>query len=106
VEGERGRVKVLDFGLARSADDGADLTQQGMVVGTVAYMAPEQADGREVDLRCDLFSLGRVLHRACTGLDPRKSKDAAAKRLAAKAEDPPPHRVNPALPRGLSDLIM
>src|SRR2546423_10411921 len=67
LEGERGRVKILDFGLARAAEDQAHLTQQGAIVGTPAYMAPEQANGAPLDARCDLFSLGCVLYRACTG---------------------------------------
>ena len=61
------RVKILDFGLARAeADDRANLTQPGHVVGTPAYMAPEQARGERADHRCDLFSLGGVLYLLCT----------------------------------------
>src|SRR5438477_2376 len=52
------RVKVLDFGLARAVDRSDGISVPGSVVGTPAYMAPEQADGQEVDARADLFSLG------------------------------------------------
>ena len=64
---ETGRVKILDFGLARAAADSGQLTQSGAIIGTPAYMAPEQVDGKTLDARCDLFSLGCVLYRLSTG---------------------------------------
>jgi serine/threonine protein kinase len=63
LEGEKSRVKILDFGLARAATDAAHLTQSGAIVGTPAYMSPEQGKGKGVDYRCELFSLGCVLYR-------------------------------------------
>jgi serine/threonine protein kinase/Tol biopolymer transport system component len=79
VTGE-GRVKILDFGLAKlldSADAPADaktytspLTDDGIVVGTTAYMSPEQAEGRRVDARADIFSFGAVLYEMVTGRKP------------------------------------
>jgi serine/threonine protein kinase len=67
LEGKRGRVKILDFGLTRALDDEMHLTQSGALVGTPAYMAPEQVEDAVVDGRTDLFSLGCVLYRLCTG---------------------------------------
>src|SRR5437588_9820738 len=71
LEAPRGRVKVLDFGLARPAEPDRDapdrLTRDGAVVGTPAFMAPEQARGAAVDFRADLFGLGAGLDRLCTG---------------------------------------
>jgi urea transport system substrate-binding protein len=64
---ERWRVKILDFGLARAAGDNGRLTSTGAVVGTPAYMAPEQAAGAEVTPSTDLFSLGCVLYELTTG---------------------------------------
>ncbi len=63
------RVKISDFGLARAADD-ARLTQSGTVTGTPRYMSPEQAQGKAVDYRSDLFSFGSVLYTMCTGRPP------------------------------------
>jgi serine/threonine protein kinase/tetratricopeptide (TPR) repeat protein len=79
---DAGPVKVLDFGLAKYfavADDDCDvsddLTQPGVVVGTVHYMAPEQfTEGVEVDHRCDLFSCGAVLYQMATGARPFEAK--------------------------------
>jgi serine/threonine protein kinase len=101
-----GRVKILDFGLARATADGAHLTQQGAIVGTPAYMAPEQAGGRPVDGRSDLFSLGCVLYRMATGELPFKGTDAISTLMAVSTEDPrPPQQLNPDLPTSLCDLM-
>jgi serine/threonine protein kinase len=64
------RVKILDFGLARAASDEMHLTQQGHVLGTPSYMSPEQARGKPIDARSDLFGLGCVLYRLLTGALP------------------------------------
>ncbi len=102
-----GRVKILDFGLARAATGEAGLTQQGAIIGTPAYMAPEQASGERVDGRCDLFSLGCVLYRMSTGQLPFKGNDTISTLMAVATENPPPPiQLRPELPEALSDLVM
>ncbi len=107
LEEGTGRVKILDFGLARSHDDDRKrLTQLGALIGTPAYMAPEQAAGQG-DHRADLFSLGCVMYRMATG-EPAFQEADMISTIAAVAADPvrPPREVNPALPPALSDLIL
>jgi hypothetical protein len=102
-----GRVKILDFGLARAPTDDARLTRSGAIVGTPAYMAPEQARSQSVDARSDLFSLGCVLYRCCTGELPFKGADTLAVLTALATETPRPVRqLNPEVPPALSDLVM
>jgi Leucine-rich repeat (LRR) protein/tRNA A-37 threonylcarbamoyl transferase component Bud32 len=107
LEGPRGRVKLLDFGLARVAAADVQITQSGAIVGTPAYMAPEQARGERVDGRCDLFSLGCVLYRAATGELPFRGRDTMSMLLALATDQPPPPRqINPDIPKPLADLIL
>jgi serine/threonine protein kinase len=102
-----GRVKILDFGLARAADDTSHLTQSGMIVGTPAYMAPEQARGEAVDQRGDLFSLGCVLYRLCTGRLPFRGETTMAVLTALALDKPQPIRgLNPDVPQELADLVL
>ncbi len=100
------RVKVLDFGLARAAADDEEL-QPGAIVGTPAFMAPEQAAGRPVDARADLFSLGCVLYRLATGKQAFTGTDMFTLLMQIATEEPPaPAEVNPALPAAVSRLIV
>lgn len=107
LEAPNGRVKILDFGLARSQNEGAQLTASGAIIGTPAYMAPEQARGKPVDARADLFSLGCVLFEMLTGRRPFRGNDTMAI-LSSLALDnpPPPHTLNANCPQALSDLTM
>jgi len=106
LEAPHGRVKVLDFGLARPVDAEAEITKQGAVVGTPAYMSPEQARGLRVDHRTDLFSLGAVLYRLCTGRLPFQADTTMGVLMALASEEPPPVReLNPAVTVALADLI-
>jgi hypothetical protein len=107
LEAPRSRVKILDFGLARPGSDDTHLTHSGQIVGTPAYMAPEQGRGRPVDARTDLFSLGGVLYRMVTGRQPFNGPDTMSL-LTALATDTPddPRDHNPDVPPALAALIM
>ena len=106
LEAPRGRVLLLDFGLARAAHDDSGLTQAGTVMGTPAFMSPEQARGRFVDHRSDLFSLGCVLFQISTGCLPFHGTDTLSRLLAISADEPPPVReLNVEVPEALADLV-
>src|SRR5262249_11914335 len=97
--GEGGRVKLLDFGLARSAAESSHLTATGAILGTPAYMSPEQASGKVVDGRTDLFSLGCVMYRLTTGELPFKGSDPISTLMAVAMEQPPaPIQLNEEVP--------
>ena len=87
IEREDGTVKIADFGIARSVDATA-LTEEGSIVGTAAYLAPEQAEGGTVSHETDLFALGVVLYELLTGRQPWKVDSLAA--LAARRQAPTP----------------
>lgn len=101
------RVKIVDFGLARSATETGDqITQAGAVVGTPAFMAPEQARGGKVDTQADLFSLGSTLYLLATGRHPFGIGSVLSVLTALAVETPTPVReLNPAVPEPLAELI-
>jgi serine/threonine protein kinase/class 3 adenylate cyclase len=106
LEAEGGRVKILDFGLARAVGPEANLTVSGMVMGTPAYMSPEQALAQPLDARSDLFSLGCVLYRLCTGRTPFAGTHGLAHLVAENLDRlEPPQQINPEVPSALNDLI-
>jgi Tol biopolymer transport system component/predicted Ser/Thr protein kinase len=76
-------VKVLDFGLAKSSED-ISITGRNLVIGTPAYMAPEQREGRECDARTDIYALGLVLHEMATGKQCLKGENLSLERLPEK----------------------
>jgi serine/threonine protein kinase len=107
LEAGKDWVRIVDFGLARPADEDVHLTQPGAIMGTPAYMAPEQAAAAALDQRCDLFSLGCVLYRMSTGKLPFKGKNMIAVLTALATRVPkPPAVLDPSLPPAFSDLVM
>jgi hypothetical protein len=104
-----GGVKVLDFGVARLAegDEEARLTRTGAVVGTPAYMAPEQARGAAgVDARSDVYALGAVLYRMLTGQAPYTGPDASSTLAAVIERDPTrPRTLSKTIPEGVEHLV-
>jgi serine/threonine protein kinase len=102
-----GRVRILDFGLARPSEGNTSLTQSGLIVGTPTYMAPEQARAASLDGRADLYSLGCVLYRLCTGRVPFDGPDTMATLVTAAVDAPkPPREINPEVPAELNELIL
>lgn len=117
----RGQAKILDFGLAKLVAEqqaieqptyaGATLasehlTSPGMAVGTIAYMSPEQARGKELDPRSDLFSFGAVLYQMATGKPPFEGATAATIFDGILNQtSPPPLELNPELPPKLDEVI-
>jgi len=112
-----GHVKVLDFGLAKLRQaNGADadvsrlsteqVTMEGVILGTTAYMSPEQAEGRGADPRSDIFSLGVVLYEMVTGRRPFRG-DTLVALISSILKDAPPRvtELNPALPEALERIV-
>ncbi len=105
LESSTRRVKITDFGLARAVDDGS-LTQSGLIVGTPAYMSPEQANGDPVDHRADLFSLGSLLYQLCTGRPPFLAASTQGLLKRVRNDTPrPPREINADVPVWLESLI-
>jgi len=101
-----GTAKVLDFGLAvpvRTDDDDTALTQEGAILGTPGYMAPEQARGQPADARCDIFALGCLLHEMLSGT-PTFLRDTAMDTFAATLNDTPKNL--PDVPAALQQLVL
>jgi WD40 repeat protein len=102
----QGRVKLLDFGLARGETEEVHLTQSGAIVGTPAFMAPEQARGENVDPRCDLFSLGVVLYLLTTGRLPFRGDNPMTILTSLVLDAPtPPREIDPMIPPRMAALI-
>ena len=91
-------VKLLDFGLAKSTQSDISVTQTGVVVGTVAYMSPEQVNGQPLDARSDIFSFGTLLYEMVSGTAAFGGKTAGQVMSAILREDPPPLAESPLEP--------
>jgi Tol biopolymer transport system component len=112
---EDGRVKVLDFGLAAFQTNAATadslvtspaLTRAGVILGTVAYMSPEQAEGRHVDARSDIFSLGVTLYEMATGKRPFEGDSGLSVMSSILRDTPRPvSEINPNLPSAFTRIV-
>src|SRR4051794_19489108 len=100
-----GHLKVMDFGISRSF--AADVTATGAIIGTPAYMAPEQAEGRPVDHRTDIYAFGLVLYEMFTGAAAFTGDTAVSLALKQIRERPkPPRAVDPSLPKHIEAAIL
>jgi serine/threonine protein kinase len=118
---EDGVVKVFDFGLAKLTEqikgdetastatvdgEGRQITEEGVIVGTVAYMSPEQAEGKKVDARSDIFSLGSVLYEMVTGQKAFHGTSKMSTLSAILHQEPKPvSGITPTIPADLEKLI-
>ncbi len=111
---DAGRVKVLDFGLAKSGQPARpgeepstdSLSSEGLVLGTLPYMSPEQLKGQAVDARTDIFSLSAILYEMATGEAPFQGRTSADLIAAVLRDEPPPaDELIPSLPRHLGRII-
>jgi Protein kinase domain len=100
-----GNVKIMDFGIARSMEGGTRLT--GAMIGTPAYMAPEQVSGKPVDYRTDIYALGLVLYEIFTGSETFRADTPVAIALKQMQEAPaPPHDIDPNIPVYIERAIL
>ncbi|MBI3653599.1 MAG: serine/threonine protein kinase [Acidobacteria bacterium] len=103
---EKGSLKVMDFGIARVLGT-TRMTRQGMIIGTVDYMAPEQIKGQDSDSRTDIYSLGILLYEMLTGRVPFASDSEYGMMMAQINEAPPPPRtIAPHLPLHIEQAVM
>ncbi len=100
-----GRVKVTDFGIARAG--ASDMTETGAIMGTAAYLSPEQAQGHTVSASSDLYSVGILLYELLTGRPPFDAESAVTIALKQVSEAPvPPRSLNPAVSPELEDVVL
>jgi serine/threonine-protein kinase len=101
-----GTVKLADFGIAKTASDESSITQVGSVLGTAAYLAPEQAAGEEAGPAADLYGLGVVAYQLLSGRLPYEAASLTELALKQQREIPPPlHHVDPSIPPQLAVAV-
>jgi len=102
---DHGNVKIMDFGIARSMEVATRLT--GSMVGTPAYMAPEQVTGKSVDYRTDVYSVGLILYEIFTGVPAFHADNTVAVAMKQMQEAPrPPHEIEPNIPAAMERVIL
>lgn len=103
---ERGRAYLTDFGLAR-AFESLTITSPSALLGTPHYLSPEQAEGRSLDVRSDIYSLGVVAYEMCVGRVPFREGSPASIIVAHLTKPPmPPRQLNPRLPRAVERVLL
>jgi len=101
---KQGTLKILDFGIAKLADVG--LTKAGMIMGTPSYLAPEQAAGRRIDSRADIFSVGAIFYELLTGERAFPGETTSTVVYKILNDDPiPPRAIEPSLPPALDAVV-
>ena len=99
-------IKVIDFGISKSGHGETHLTRTGMIIGTPAFMAPEQARGDKVDVRADVYATGALLYTMLTGKRPFDSDDPTATLTLVLTADPTrPRELDPNIPEGLELVV-
>ncbi len=102
----KGNARIMDFGIARSLR-AEGITDTGVVIGTAEYMSPEQVEGKEVDQRSDIYSLGVIMYEMVTGKVPFEGKIALTIALKHTTEKPEnPREINDQVPEDLSNVIL
>jgi tetratricopeptide (TPR) repeat protein len=107
IEKESGDALIMDFGIARSVEGGGTQTAAGSVVGTIAYMAPEQAQGQKVDGRADIYALGLIMYDCLVGHYRLQDADSSMSELLQRLTRAPigPRQIDPNIPEALDQIV-